>query len=173
VSRQSTATSAFVSSPSPSAVSGVIHPSNLEPPMKSYIDSSIGFILYVTPASSSIVVCPPQVLKRGIVSDVLIHAFALDPQLLAKAFRPNHSCLSTAALIDIQDIRPWDSTPVFQPSAPLFLFRASSLNLSPSRYLKTHDNHSFFFQFLLSFGIPARIGLCDVGTPSLKRGIGR
>jgi hypothetical protein len=28
------------------------------------------------------------------------------------------------------------------------------------------------FQFLLSFGIPTRIGVCNVGTPLLKRGIG-
>jgi hypothetical protein len=27
------------------------------------------------------------------------------------------------------------------------------------------------FQFLLSFGIPARIGLCNVGTPLLNRGV--
>jgi hypothetical protein len=220
------------------------------------IDSFIGFILYVTSAPSSIVVCPLQVLKRGIafpihrpsVSNVRlhplhrvfefpkslsshpsvnprryrsltspqrgdslsdpcfilgptassssspsassnqfpqvtsrvihrsiliypIHAFALDPSCSPKHFIRIVSC-RPSPLIDVQDIRPRDSTPVFQ----LFFFKPRPRFVLEFTLHQDFDSRltvitAFFSQFLLSVGIPARIGLCDVGTPSLKGGI--
>jgi hypothetical protein len=68
--------------------------------MKSSIDSSIGFILYVTPAFSSLVVCPLQVLKRGIafpihrpsVSKVQLHPLHRVPKSLSShpSVNPRH-----------------------------------------------------------------------------------
>jgi hypothetical protein len=80
VSRQSLTTLASSLWPSPPAVSRVIschQTSSLHPSIH-----SIGFILYVTSASSSIVVCPPQVLKRGI-------AFLIHRPSVSKSSSPN------------------------------------------------------------------------------------
>jgi hypothetical protein len=52
-------------------------------------------------------------------------------------------------IIDVQDIRPRDSTPVYKSSPTIFFFKASSLDLShhaTSRF--NHANRSFFVPIL-------------------------
>jgi hypothetical protein len=63
VSRQSPATLAFVSSPLPPAISGVIYPSNLEPSIHRFFHR-FHPVRYVC-ILHSIIACPLQVLKGG------------------------------------------------------------------------------------------------------------
>jgi hypothetical protein len=91
-----------------------------------------------------------QVLKGGIVSDSRIHAFILDPSSLKHFVRFIFVC-QPPTIIDIQDIRSRDSTPVY---TVLRTFFHASSSICPriraiSRFrFKTHGNHSLFFPIL-------------------------
>jgi hypothetical protein len=142
-----------------------LHPLHRIKFIKLFLESSIG--------QSSLSPSLPchLVLKGGIVSDSPIHAFILD--LSPKHFVRFIFVCRPPTIIDVQDIRSRDSTLVFKALPRSFFFQASSsdclITLPQDSRLTVIT--AFFSQFLLSVGIPARIGLCDVGTPSLKGGI--
>jgi hypothetical protein len=104
-----------------------------------------------------------QVLKRGIVSTYPIHAFALDPpsrslkHFVQIVFRqPLLSSMSKIFVLGIQ--LPYSSPPdrfFFSKPGPSICSRIRVT----SRFKLTVITAFFFNQFLLSFGIPARIGL--------------
>jgi hypothetical protein len=108
--------------------------------LKSLLESSI--------SQSSMSLSPLQVLKRGIVSAYPIYAFILDPS--PKHFVRIILVLSTSAhFIDVQDIRPRDSTPVFQPSAPFFFSEPR-----PSICCRIHATSRFKLTVITAFFVP-------------------
>ena len=102
-------------------------------------------LLLHPPVSSSV----PQVLKGGIVSNSPIHVFILDPS--PKHFVRFIFVRRPPTIIDIQDIRPRDSTPVFQSSPQHhFFFQSLVPRFVSSRYLKIQSRKSKLFVPILA-----------------------